>query len=399
MPITKFPLKTAHLSLYLEEGRGIVFNKINHCLYHLPTLSVAILFSMDDGDDQKTTLINISKKYRLPSQQLEPIYQEIKQLFTADKKQVTYLDGRYPEFAFSVGKVSLVNMTQVAYFKIADTIFSIDTEDKDLFTEILELLTPCLCNTNTPDFVLSIVKNNNHYQLFSNGILVETELSYHHVMPIIIDRLQILSFQNSDYAFCFHGAALNMPQGTLLLPGKSGSGKSTLSAVLANAKGNLFSDEIIAFNKDFELCLLSLPIAVKSGSWKSLNIQHPELINLPTWHRLDGRQLKYIWPTSLQTVKSKSKDGQRKFLIINPQYIAQSMNDQESSHLSKVKKLNIIDTISMLTQSGYQLGFELSEARFEEFLSFICATPCYQLSYSTSLQALEKLDELWQLAR
>ena len=50
MPISKIPLKTPYLSLYVEEGEGIVFHSINHSLYHLPTLSIAILFSIDDGD-------------------------------------------------------------------------------------------------------------------------------------------------------------------------------------------------------------------------------------------------------------------------------------------------------------------------------------------------------------
>jgi hypothetical protein len=397
MPITKSPLKTTYLSLYLEDGNGIIFHKINHNLYHLPTLSIAILFSIDDGDSQQTTLNYIASEYQLPKQQLEPIYYEIKTLFTPHKKQTTYLDGRYPEFEVCPKQVCLIDRTQVAYFQIADTTFSIDTKDKYLFKAIIELLSPCRCFSVKVDFVLSIAKNDENYQFFSNGLLVETDLSFKHVMPLIIDRLQILSFQKSDYTFCFHGAALNTPQGTLLLPGKSGSGKSTLSAVLANDHGSLFSDEIIAFKKNFDLCLLSLPIAVKSGSWDSIDIQYPNLNQIPTWHRLDGRRLKYVWPTALQVNESISKIGQDKFLLINPQFITQPSNATEVAPQPEAKQLNVIDTITMLTDSGYQLGIELTESDFEEFLSFIGEIPCYQLSYTSSQQALDKLDQLWQL--
>lgn len=395
MPITKTPLKTSHLSLYLEEDKGIVFNKVNHSLYHLPILSIAILFSIDDGDSQQTTLDVIATKYQLPKQQLEPIYHEIKTLFTRQKKRITYLDGRYPEFKVCVEKVGLIDRTQVAYFQIADTIFSIDTRDDDLFKTIIDLLSPCRCSSTKADFVLSVAKNENDYQLFSNGLLVETNLSFKHVMPLIIDRLQILSFQKSDYTFCFHGAALSTPQGTLLLPGKSGSGKSTLSAVLACVHNSLFSDEIIAFNKDFKVCLLSLPIAVKSGSWESLRVQYPDLKKMPTWHRLDGRRLKYVWPATLQADKKITKNNNTKLLLINPQFITQPSNTLEAQ--PEAKQLNVIDTITMLTDSGYQLGFELTESGFEAFLRFIEKIPCYQLSYSSSQQALDKLDELWQL--
>lgn len=390
MPITKLTLKTSHLSLYLEEGKGIVFHKTNHCLYHLPTLSIAILFSIDDGDSQQTTLNNIAKEYQLPKNQLAPIYNEIKTLFTQQQNLATYLDGRYPEFEGSNKQLSLVDHTQVAYFQIADTIFSINTQDEDLFKAILKLLAPCSINSDKADFVLNIAKDDENYQILCNGILIEEELNFEHIMPLIVDRLQILSFQKSDYTFCFHGAALSMSQGTLLLPGKSGSGKSTLSAVLANEHTRVLSDEIIAFNKDFKVCHLSLPIAVKSGSWQSLGNQYPSLKATPIWHRLDGRHLKYIWPESPNLQQVFAKDDTAKVLLINPQYIS------ESRPRCEIKPLNVIETITTLTESGYQLGFELNESEFEAFLSFIQNVPSYQLCYTNSQLALDKIDELWQ---
>jgi hypothetical protein len=397
MPITKFPLKTSHLSLYLEESKGIVYHKISHNLYHLPTLSIAILFSIDEGQNQQSIINSIAKEYQLSKQLLEPIYHQINTLFSSPKQQGIYLAGRYPEFEASPKQVKLINHIQVAYFQVADTIFSIDTKDEDLFIAIQALLSPCRCSSIKVDFVISIAISDDNYQIFSNGLLVETDLSFNHVMPLIIDRLQILSFQKSDYTFCFHGAALGTPRGTLLLPGKSGSGKSTLSAVLAGVDGGLFSDEIIAFNKNFELCLLSLPIAVKSGSWKSLDIQYPNLKHMPTWHRLDGRRLKYVWPNDKQANKTISKNDNAKFLLINPKFVTQPSNAQEAQPQAVAKPLDVIDTIAMLTDSGYQLGFELTESGFEAFLNFIEKTPCYQLSYSSSQQALDKLDELWLL--
>jgi hypothetical protein len=391
MPITKFQLKTPHLSLYLEEGKGIVFHKTNHCVFHLPTLSIAILFSIDDGDTKQTTLNNIANEYQLPKQQLEPVYKEIKTLFDKQKKRTAYLDGRYPEFESSPEQLTLIDNTKAAYFQIADTTFLINTQDKNLFKAIFQLLAPCNINSDRADFVLSIAKDQHSYQIFSNGILVEDELDFEHIMPLIIDRLQILSFQKSDYTFCFHGAALEMPRGTLLLPGKSGSGKSTLSAALVTKQCDLFSDEIIAMNKDFNLCVLSLPIAVKSGSWDSLASQYPTLKSAPTWHRLDGRLLKYIWPEPSKLQQVIDKHNSNNFLLINPQYIC------EPEPRCEFKRLNVIETITTLTESGYQLGLELNESVFEAFLAFIIKVPCYQLSYTNSQLALDKIDKLWEL--
>ena len=77
---------------------------------------------------------------------------------------------------------------------------------------------------------------------------------------------------------------------------------------------------------------------------------------------------------------SRQKTNQEEptqFLLINPKFFAQSNNSIEIAGQTGAKHLNVIDTISMLTESGYQLGFELTETRSQEFLNFISAIPCY----------------------
>ena len=182
-----------------------------------------------------------------------------------------------------------------------------------------------------------------------------------------------------------------------MLPGKSGAGKSPLSASLANEQNGLYSDKIIALNKHFQLCILTLPIALKSGSWDILAEQYPELADAPVWNRLDGRLLKYVWPPVFFAKQSIQKNNNcTAFLLVNPNFSAARITAVPTSLVSSSQTLSVIDTISMLTQSGYQLGMELSKEKLQQLVDFIDDSRCYQMSYSNSDQAKQQLKELWQ---
>ena len=186
----------------------------------------------------------------------------------------------------------------------------------------------------------------------------------------------------THYYFCFHGAALQIPQGRLLLPGISGSGKSTLSAVLTNKQNPLYSDELIALNSQLQLLQLNLPLTIKSGSWEHLQGQYPELVDGAIWQRLDGRQLKYVWPQAFVC-----NDDNRQVCIVNPYF---DVNNEAGAEV-----LSVIDALLMLTSSGYQLGMVLTEEKIELLIDFISAAKCYKITYKNTDEALALLQQIW----
>lgn len=399
MPITKVPLNTPYLSLFVEADKGIVFHHIKRCLYQLPAISISFLLALDEGLNKQRAIADVSDKTHLPKEQLLTFYQEVSSLFNQEgnEHKITYLDGQYPELNNIIGKVFLSPNSKFNTYKVADTTFAIRSQSTRLFKEISLLLSPCARPLTEVDFEIVIVNTRNNdnelFNIYSNDLLVENNVNFNEIIPLIIDRLQILAFQKSEYNFCFHGAALQTPQGNLLLPGKSGAGKSTLSAILANKYNRLFSDEIIALDENFELTILTLPIAIKSGSWEMLTNKYPSLQTAPIWHRIDGRQLKYVWPSAFA---HQQKNAKTPFLLVNPNFIdTKNMPSDIELKINKPQKLSVIDTIAMLTQSGYQLGFELNETKLQHLIDFIAKIKCYQISYQSSEQAQEQLALLW----
>ncbi|MGS2722098.1 hypothetical protein [Paraglaciecola aestuariivivens] len=384
MSLTKLKLKHANLLLYLENDTGLLFNQQTASLYSLTAAAVVIVLMLDEGKSQTQILNQLANNTELDKTELTQFYLQIKSVFTSSNKDISYADGQYPELKALLSNTSAqTSATQLLACKIANSSFSFKGH-AELLKDLAEILAPCLQPLNSSDFEVNIEQSNNDYLIYINELLVEQCTDYREVIPLVIDRMQVLAFQKSDYSFCFHGAALATAKGNLLLPGQSGVGKSTLSALLCDSNNHLYSDEMIALDQQLTPCTIGLPIAIKSGSWPVVTKKHPELAKAKIWHRLDGRKLKYLWPTHFAQAQS-SRQAQT-FLIL-PNYSNSALPK------AKVTYLSIIDTIGQLTNSGYQLGFELSSNKLEEFIDFLQQSSRASITYSHSDQVKTWLDE------
>lgn len=394
MPLTKIRLNNPQLVLYTETDEGVVFHKASQSLYQLPALSISLLLAIDEGFSKQKSIERVAKLSNLQESELLAHYQKILRLFNEESTESAYVDAQYPELSTIDKPFSVSSCSSLKTYQVAQTKYSIDIKSTNLFTTISTLLYPCEKTLSMVDFqiaVIACVNKNNFFDIVCNGLVIERELPFDHVLPHLIDRLQILSFQNSDYQYCFHGAALETENGSLLLPGKSGAGKSTLSAVLASDGMQLYSDEMIVLNEHFQIMTLNLPIAIKSGSWKILEKRYPELKGESVWLREDGRRLKYIWPTCFVQSNIANMLTSKNTLLINPCYQTTKIPQAKSQ-----VRLSLIDTLVLITGGGYQVASELTENKIDQLFNFISEQPCYQLNYDSTEQVIYLLEDIWQ---
>ncbi|MEW6989922.1 hypothetical protein AADZ91_04445 [Colwelliaceae bacterium 6441] len=390
--IAKIQLKTQHLILYTELDQGMVFHTIKQSLYQLPPLSISLLLAIDEGLNKQAVIDKISALSQLAKAKLLAPYDKVAALFSTQIEPAAYIDGKYPEFFTAISSCLVAEKSQFNTYQIAQTTFLIETNHKELCEEISKLLAPCKQTKAEVDFQITIEEaseNPNLFTIVNNGLKIENNLPLDHVLPHLIDRLQILSFQKTNYQYCFHGAAIKTEFGNLLLPGSSGAGKSTLSAILANDNSALFSDEMIVLDDHFQLTTINLPIAIKSGSWPYLMDIYPELKSQTVWQREDGRKLKYIWP--LNFAQEEQTTAVNKTLLINPCY-----KKSADKHEAHQVELSIIDTITLMTKGGYQVAHQLTDVKVERLINFLAKVSCYKITYQSSEQALITLKQLWQ---
>lgn len=389
----KITLATPGLSMYIEREQGLLFHHPSQTLYQLPTLSVAITLSLDEGLSELDCVKELSEISLIPVADLHKAYQEtyqkITRLLVLPRANINYLDGQYPDIQEYTGSRLLANIAAVNVYQVGNVTFALSTNIGQLEDYLYEILSPLKAVSETIDFHIEIcVTADMHYDVSCNQHLIETGITSNQIAPVVIDHMQVLTFQLSDYTFCFHGAGLKNPHGNLFLPGKSGAGKSTLCALLASKGHAVYSDEMIVLNSQFQVQPISLPIALKSGSWALLAEEYPELNTAKVWERLDGRKLKYVWPSSF------AKEERALSLIFNPKF-SNADDRRDSRQTQYAQQLSVIDSIAMLIEGGYQVGGELTESLLESFIAFIESTQSYSFTYNSSEQAENELARLW----
>ena len=393
MLFSKVNLKTPYISMYIEGDQGLIYHHHKQTLYSIDVITVALVCAVDEGLCKKKAIDDISQSGNYSSDDLESYYLKAIAFFSSEKKSVFYTDGKYPEVKNLSELTKVPDDSNLKCYKVGDTFFSIKCCNDELSMKIACILRPIRILASYVHFEIIINKSKNdanYINIFCNDLLIEKQLLPAEVLPLIIDSMQILTYQHSDYSFCFHGAALETPEGMLLLPGVSGAGKSTLSAMFVLRKCKLYSDEYIVLDKDFNLKTLMLPIAIKSGSWDLLSKHYPELNESPEFLRLDGRRLKYIWPPSFSKNTKLSPNTYRKTLILNPKF------SKNNTSKETVRELSVISTLTMLIGCGYQVGIELNEEKIEKLLAYIQDTKRYHIHYHNNEQVQQTIKSMWE---
>lgn len=383
MGIAKVRLPSLPATLYIEADKSILLQDHQKTLVLNSSLATVILLSSEDNAFITENIQQLASQLSMPVETLEQEYRKLKQLLSSEEEQKSYLDGRYPELDVALENTLITPSQFSCFVSVAETCFIIDTNNEMLSGAIKNLLKPIMCKEQAANFFISIIDLDGTYQIQSNGLVVTTGLTFEEVMPELVDRLQIVSYQSTPYLFCFHGAAIYKEGSIYLLPGESGKGKSTLCAEIQDSASTTFSDEFIVFDDEFQLIRVNLPLAIKSGSWLHLSSKYPDLIGEQEWRRLDGRKVKYIWPVNYENNPPISAN---KINIVFPQY----QGDLQDTSAT-LERLSVIETIELLTNGGYQVSDELNELKLEMLLFIIEKSERITLTYSSTHQALRAL--------
>ncbi len=228
------------------------------------------------------------------------------------------------------------------------------------------------------------------YQIVCNGTILKKAIPYNCILPTLMDIIQILSYQSNDYLIAVHAAVVVKNKQALVLPGVSGSGKSTLCVSLLQQGYQCYSDELTVFDRSSsKVRPLPLPMAVKTGSWPILKADWPRLNKATIWHRVDGRQLKYLplrppYFPMMTDLFEAAIDVQR---VVFPRYDAHCITPS-------LKKITSLQLLIGLTQAGYQIKSHLTANKVKQLLTLVEQMPAYELHYASLSQAQHLLSTI-----
>ena len=195
----------------------------------------------------------------------------------------------------------------------------------------------------------------------------------------LMHAVRAMLYAEAAYDVAFHAAAVTYRNSAILLCAPREAGKSTLAAYLVAHGFELLADEPSFL--ELHTCTVSslpLPLSLKEGSWLPLQRELPYFSCGPLHMRSDGVRICLAHaPSDRHALQARPLTR-----IIFPQY--------DSSSETSSERLNPLQTLALLNESGLLAAEDLGREGFERFLELLGRTPAHRIRYSS----LEKMGEL-----
>ena len=215
-PVT---LNTAHLKGYWCNESLLVWQQLSDTLHLVEGIGIWALLGLDQGLTPSELFLEYQSQYPDQSiQTIEPILQSLAHFFE-DNMQAASAALYIEEFAqIRHRQVDLDKVAKGFFCSINNVHFQVLTNNRDLLEEITRLFVDCLCATfDYVDYRFTVEATDPHlvqcnpavdssWRITCNGIVLREAILAKHVLPILIDYIQIAYYQSIDYLIAIHAA-------------------------------------------------------------------------------------------------------------------------------------------------------------------------------------------------
>jgi len=232
---------------------------------------------------------------------------------------------------------------------------------------------------SAPGFNLSLVGCKGRFFIFDGGKPLGA-FAPRQVIPelkAVLTEQYVAAVQNS---FLFHGAFVVRRSRSLLLCGSPGAGKTTLSVALVGTGYEYCSDDIVRLERDGKARGIPFSPAVKRDAWPLVAPYAPEIDRLPTYHRADGQDVRYL---PVRNSNEASREINYVFLL--------ARRPGATVALETIEPLEVVSTI---LESAFSTKRSIEAAALVSFARMIEAAGCYRLVYTELPETVRAIDAL-----
>lgn len=272
------------------------------------------------------------------------------------------------------------------HYRLFDMPFAVRTDDPSVAGMVERFLWPLATEpTAEPPTVIDIATAGNGVALSVEGVLLEHCEQAADLLPLVKTCLVELALDRSGGIGAVHAAAVAGPHGAVLLPARSGEGKSTLTAALMDAGFRLLGDDTVALSDAVEARPAPFAICVKEGAWTLLSARFPQLARAPTYRRMDGKAVRYLFPACRDQVgKPEGRYPIRWVVFLH----------RGCDEAVRLVPLSKADALARLTAEFSPLAGGLSEPQIERLVQWIKAVDCFELRFTDVDEGVEQITRL-----
>lgn len=276
--------------------------------------------------------------------------------------------------------------TPGTHYRLFDMSFIVRADERLMADMVERFLWPLASEpTVAAPIVVDIATAGNGAELFANGVLLERCEQPDNLLPLVKTCLIELALGRSNGIGAVHAAAVVGPHGAVLLPARSGEGKSTLTAALMEAGFRLLGDDTVALSDAAEARPAPFAICLKEGAWTLLSARFPQLAHAPTYRRMDGKMVRYLFPQSPdQAEKPETRHPIRWVVFLR----------REPDETVRLVPLTKADALTRLTAEFSPLAGGLSEPQIERLVQWIRAVDCFELRFTNVDEGVEQIARL-----
>jgi hypothetical protein len=115
--------------------------------------------------------------------------------------------------------------------------------------------------------------------------------------PMVKGILWAGAINAHPFLFYIHAGVVGAGTNCALFPAAPGSGKSSLTAAMTSRGFRYFSDEVaLVETPDFDVQPMPLAFCAKRSGWDVMARYFPEILDVPTHRRRDGKDVRYLAP-------------------------------------------------------------------------------------------------------
>jgi hypothetical protein len=298
------------VAFYLVEDEGVVFRRRAQELHALNTTAAFVWCNCEEGYRLSEVAANFAETFSIPPARAESYVKEIVSAW----QQLGLLEGsdasavgaappadsgeHPPELPETLKRGTGPCFRHERTYRILGQSFRV----RFMLSEQESRIHPVLAhlevrgNPENERMLDVIAHGADHWFLMdSNPVHRCGELD--ELAPCAIGCLFPTSVENATPFAALHAGAVSRDRDCLLLAGESGSGKSTLTAALLHAGLEYITDDVVLLDvATGRVRGTPCSLCIKDDGTDHLANFYPEIRNLPTHHRPDGKIVRYLPP-------------------------------------------------------------------------------------------------------
>ncbi len=291
-----------------------------------------------------------------------------------------FLDAEtFPERAYG---------THELQFRIVDTSIRLRVPSKEVLqcvqTILAHFVMPGAADTEVE---LIILHKDPRYLLLRNGELLDWCEGKDGIAPMVHGNCVMLAYDLSNCFVGIHGAAIRYEQKSILMPGAAGCGKSTLTAAMMASGFDYCADELVLLSyPPIRMRPVPTAIGLKTGSWKAIEVFHPQVVSLTTHCRLDGKSIRYLLPSADFSQYLGSEEMPVDYMVMP--YFDETCGETFTKRISAGKAL------CRIAEAGYDVSGSLTADKIGQLVQWIADIPCYELHFAHLRNGIDAVKRL-----